>query len=110
MSDDFDAFNEQVETEPGADEREPDGASQGGTSRFETEVREVAVVGENNDRLRASAENPEGTQVDYEMDSTEAGRVMSLLDIADARELEGKPVLVWEDEDGEEHLDFEAAI
>ena len=109
MADDFDAFNEQVETEPGIEQKETSTSEESEDSRFETTVSDVSVVGEDNDHLKVSAEAEEGAKVEYEMDTDEAGRVMSVLDISDARELKEQTVLVWEDEDGSSHLDFEGS-
>lgn len=109
MPDEFDAFNEQVETEPEMD-GETNTREETGDGPHETQVSDVAVVGNDNDRLRVSAETSDGTQVDQELDADEAGRAMSLLGVSDARELDGQPVLVWEDEDGSSRLEFETTI
>ena len=109
MADDFEAFNEQVETEPGIGEKESHASEEPEDPRFETTVSEVSVIGEENDRLKLRAETDKGANVEYEMDLDEAGRVMSVLDISDAQDLEGQTVLAWEDDNGEDHLEFEGS-
>jgi hypothetical protein len=95
MTDAFDTFNEQVETESETDGESPTQETQE-NDPHETQANEIAVVGDNNDRLRISAETSDGTQVEQEMTSEEVGRAMSFLGISDARDLENQPVLVWE--------------
>ncbi len=118
MSDGFDAFNEQVksETEPElAEKPDPDEVKEGsdreeeGSSSHEVSVSDVEVVGDDNDRLRVSAETDEGTQVTRELPTDEAGKIMSFLGITDARNLEGETAIVWEDESGS-RLEFETPM
>ncbi len=73
-------------------------------------MSDVAVVGDENDRLKISAETREGTQVEEELSVAEVGRAMSQLGITDARDLEGQPALAWEEDDGSTHLEFESRL
>ncbi|WP_129113497.1 hypothetical protein [Halegenticoccus tardaugens] len=106
MTDDFDAFNEQVETNPQTEDP-PSDRGEIPSTRFEAQVTDVEVVGEDDDRLKVSAETPEEKRADRELDVDEAGRIMSQLDITDARALDGQPVFVWEDDGGSTHLEFD---
>ncbi|MFC7154511.1 hypothetical protein ACFQPA_03455 [Halomarina halobia] len=106
MAGDFDAFNEQVETDPDT-EKVPSRSEEPEDTGYDGQVSDVAVVGDNDDRLKITAESSEGGRVDRELDTEEAGRLMSQLDIEDVREFEGQPVLVWKDDDGTPHLEFD---
>ena len=120
MSDAFEAFNDQVESEiepevvedtPGDNEpADPHRGENTESSGHETPLSDVEVVGDSNDRLRVSAEAPDGPRVDRELTTDEAGKVMSFLDLTDARDLEGQRVVVWEDESGESHLEFQTPM
>lgn len=120
MSDAFDAFNEQMKTEaepdlskkPDADEAKAgsDRGEQIEDSSYETQVGGLEVIGENNDRLRVSAETEDGTRVDREISTDRAGKIMSFLGVTDARNLEEQTVIVWEDETGESHLEFQTPM
>lgn len=110
MSDDFEAFNDRVDVAEGTDTSEDDTTAGGDVDTddaHDTEVSDVSVVGDDADRLELRAEGPDGSEVSQEMSADEAERVMNLLGVTDARDLEGQPVLVWQ-EDGENHLDFES--
>jgi hypothetical protein len=120
MSDEFETFNEQVEShiEPevvqdtARDDEAPDPGrgEETGSSGHETQLDEVEVVGDDNDRLRISAEPPEGPRVDRELPTDEAGKILSFLNLTDARDLEGQTVVIWEDESGESHLEFQTPM
>jgi hypothetical protein len=120
MSEAFDAFNEQVktDTEPELTEKPTGDQAKEGSDRgeqiedssYETQPRDIEVVGENDDRLRVSAETEDGTQVDREISTDRAGKIMSFLGVTDARNLEDQTVIVWEDETGESHLEFQTPM
>lgn len=107
MTDDFDAFNDRIDVAENAGGDTTAGGDVDAEDAHDAEVSDVSVVGDEADRIEISAEGPDGSEVTQEMDADEAERAMNLLGVTDARDLEGQPVLVWE-EDGEEHVDFES--
>lgn len=108
MPDEFDAFNEQIKSELETDEKTRTQTETENTPP-ETWVRDVTVIGENDDCLKISAETAEGT-VETEVSLAEAEHAMSHLGISDARDLEGQPVFIRKDDSGVSYLEFESKL
>lgn len=106
MTDDFDAFNDRIDVAEDASGGTTEGGDVNTEDAHDAEIEDVSVVSDGADRLGISAEGPDGSDVSREMDADEAERAMNLLGVTDARDLEGQPALVWEDDDA--HIDFES--